>query len=175
MTQKNQSEKTWNVLVTLPATISATLKVTANTQDEAGDKAVQADFVKANAPLFTLDADNFSNWASEAELPDPDNGIQLCEPDDAVTTQSDGYSDYQKKLLAVCSEAYEPSIEDRPNLSLPMTCGDNSSDGLAAFLSREFQDALKGESDESSRESLVRAINIARRQMEDIENALEAF
>lgn len=176
MTAQNDKEKTWDVLVTMDATISANLRVTANTHDEAGDKALDQNFIISNAHRFQLDSDNLGSWANDAYLPDPDDGIQLIQDSDTADTfELSEYSEYQKKLLDVCSSAYEPEEEDRPDLSAPLSLGVNTSDGLASFLSREFRDVIKGESDEKSAIELIRSVNLARRQLLDIVEALEEF
>jgi len=72
--------KSYDVLVTVPATMSAWMRgISASSESEAGDKALNRDLLQQNSHHFELDDGNFDSWIREAYLPDPD-GIEPHEP-----------------------------------------------------------------------------------------------
>jgi hypothetical protein len=73
---------TYDVLVAIPATMSAWIRgINAPNEREAGEKALDRDWLYKHSHLFELDDGNFDGWIREAYLPDPD-GIEPHEPEE---------------------------------------------------------------------------------------------
>lgn len=157
--------KEWDVLVTLDATVSAYITVEAETEEQAGDKAIERKVVLENAPRFELDEDDFSSWASSAYLPDPDDGItpHVKTPDDLTETK--------RAIIGRASKAYSNSTSTDVDL-LDKANPEVGMDGLALFISNELQDVMKGEPEENCREAAARSIDQAIKQLEQVLDAI---
>lgn len=178
MTEQADGMKMWDVMVTVDATMTATIPVLARTPEEAGDLATSRDQVVANQSKFETDIDNFYNWAGDAYLPDPDEGIQLEDPSKRGSDLAKVlYTESQLDILAQCSSAYEPDgtvdlarcVESGQDLDNPS----QTTDGLARAIAVEFRDVLRGESEENTIPVLKNALAKMRDQITDIEDALD--
>lgn len=162
MNNDSINAKSWDVTVSVKTTMSAIIPVSGDTKEQAEEAALSRNFLKANAHRFSVNPEDFNN-GFESPI------IENSKPHEAEFD----YSKHQMKLLDIASKAYEPDTMDRLDLSVPQLPGGCSSDGLASFLSNEFKDVLKGESDNNSALALINALNMARHQLLDIVEALE--
>lgn len=139
----------WDVLVTIDATMSVVVRgVQAESPEEAGNNALQ-DRETLRQQCWDLDDANFDSWIHNAYLPDPDDGI---------TPHEQGHSQSQAvlSLFKAASKAYSETTSEEVDLQKY-----SGSDGLATFLASEFKDVLNGEPDESVKERLLGALQIA--------------
>lgn len=172
MTNNTPSSNYWDVLVTLDATVSAWLKVEARSFVEAGDKAVNRDFVLSNIGKFELDEDNLGSSASNAFLPDPDDGIVPHDSDSPLGSINAEMTESQRQIMSEVSKAYNPEGGESFDL-LDESSPEVIEDGLAMFLSRELQESMKGEDGEGCRVAAARSIMTAIKQLEDVLDAID--